>query len=502
MRLFVHHPWLPVVAAGALVALAACGGDEATSAATKAPDTAAADTAADAAAKPGHTSALPSPFVAPSFAAAGWTPQKVLLLDAAVRRRGLQEVRGLIHAHSPYSHDACDNKPFDENGKINVECVEDFRRDLCHVGHNFVFLTDHPGHFKEHEFPDVLHYDPKRGDKLVERDGKTVGSWMACPDGRSVLLMPGTEGGMMPIGLNGHIGDKAARDKWYGGMDVETRKALIAGGARVIAQHTEDWTTEQLQEEGWGGFEMYNLHANMVAQMKAAAQMIPVLLDEKETMNPDLLLLPLLQEDPRYLKTWAELAEAGTRLTSTLGTDCHRNTFNLPLSDNERVDSYRRMMIWFSNHLLIQPGADGSHDDTALKAAVDARRLFGVFEVFGHAEGFDARIETAKGVVEIGGDASLADAPRIVADTPHLAFPEPGVDAPLVRSRVVRAKDGAWTEVASGDGRVEFSPTEPGGYRVEVRLTPKHLRKHLGSKQAFADQEFVWIYANVFTITK
>ena len=122
--------------------------------------------------------------------------------------------------------------------------------------------------------------------------------------------------------------------------------------------------------------------------------------------------------------------------------------------------------------------------------------------MLGHAEGFDARIETKAGVVEVGGEASLKNAPRIVADTPHLAYLEPGADAPVVRSRILQAKGGAWVEIAVGDGQVAFSPTEAGGYRVDVRITPKHLRKHLGSKEAMADQEFVWIYANVFTITQ
>ncbi len=499
-------PALQALAIGLLAALAfaGCGGPEP---ADKAGDAGKADPDADAGAGaplPGYTSALPSPYVQPAWAAEGWRPKRVPLLDSAVRRRGLREVRGLVHAHTAYSHDACDDKPFDEKGVINSPCVEDFRRDLCAVGHDYVFLTDHPTHFRDHPFPDVLLYDKSRGDTLLQRGSVTFGNRMACGDGRSVLLLPGTEGGMMPVGLDGHIQDPELRKKAYGGDDQAARDLLVAQGARILAQHTEDWTAVQLTEPGWSGFEMYNLHANMMAKMKEAALLIPVLIEPSETLEPDLILLALLTLDPRYDKTWAQVARSGVRRVTTMGTDCHRNTFTLLLSDKERVDSYRRMMIWFSNHLLIGPEPDGSYDDRHLEVALDARRLFGVFEVFGHAEGFDARVESGKGanaaVVEIGGEVSAASQPTLLADTPHVAMLPPGAEAPLVRSVVLRADPEGWTEVASGDGRISLPLKEPGAYRVEVRIVPRHLRKLLGSKVALADQEFPWVLANAFYV--
>ena len=503
----------PIVLTAGLLCAVGCGNDKDAAAGSDsaAVDTATAgDAASDAVvAAAGFTSTLPSALATPAWAASGWSPAHVARLDADVRHRGLREVRGLIHAHTAYSHDACDGEPFDKEGKINVACIEDFRRDICTVGHDFVFMTDHPTHFKDHPFPDVLHYNAAAGDKLVERNGKAIANQMACKDGHTVLLIPGTEGGMMAVGLDGHIEDETLRAKTYGGDDLAAREAFIAAGAHVLAQHTEDWTAAQLGEAGWAGFEMYNLHANMMARIKEAGLMVPTMLNEKETMEPDLLLLPLVEEDPRYLKTWAEVAEAGHRRVTTMGTDCHRNTFPLKISDGERVDSYRRMMIWFSNHLLVEAAADGSVDDQALEAALVQRRLFGVFEVFGYAEGFDARIVSAakptdKAVdkaVEIGGEISLAAQPVIIADTPHVAYLPAGAEAPIIRTRIVQAKAGAWVEVASGDGEITFAPTTAGAYRVEVRMTPKHLRVHLGSRSALADKEFLWIYANIFYVT-
>ncbi|MCB9738487.1 MAG: hypothetical protein H6747_04400 [Deltaproteobacteria bacterium] len=493
-----------------VVATAGCGNLSSSAAgagdsATQTGDSTAAtgDGASADVAQPGHTSTLPPPYAAPDWAAQGWSPAKVLRLDGTVRRRGLREVRGLIHAHTAYSHDACDGKPFDKEGKINEPCIEDFRRDLCEVGHDFVFMTDHPTHFKDHPFPDVLHYHKDAGDALVERGGVMLANRMMCKDGHTAMLIPGTEGGMMPVGLDGHIADPTERAKVYGGDDLASREALIAAGAHVLAQHTEDWTAEQLGEKGWAGFEMYNLHANMMAHMNDAAKLFPILLNEDETMHPDLILAALVDEDPRYQETWAKVAEAGHRRVTTMGTDCHRNTFNIELNDGERVDSYRRMMIWFSNHLLIATEADGSYDDRHLEAALQARRLFGVFEVFGYAEGFDARIERdGKAPVEIGGEASLKDAPTIVADTPHVAMLPTDAEAPEIWTRILHAKGGAWVEVGKGDGRVSFKPTEAGGYRVETRIRPKHLRKHFGSLSAKADDDYAWVYANVFYVTE
>ena len=42
----------------------------------------------------------------------------------------------------------------------------------------------------------------------------------------------------------------------------------------------------------------------------------------------------------------------GSAGVTTLGTDAHRNSLNFPWSDGERIDSWRRMNRWFSNHLL------------------------------------------------------------------------------------------------------------------------------------------------------
>ena len=71
------------------------------------------------------------------------------LPDASVMgaRRGLQPARGIVHLHSPYSHDACDNHPRDPStGAVNEPCLQDLRVALCTDRIDFAAMTDHgPG---------------------------------------------------------------------------------------------------------------------------------------------------------------------------------------------------------------------------------------------------------------------------------------------------------------------------------------------------------------------
>lgn len=73
----------------------------------------------------------------------------------------------------------------------------------------------------------------------------------------------------------------------------------------------------------------------------------------------------------------------------------------------------------------------------------------------------------------------------------------PQASAPAIRVHLLRAQEGGAIEVASTEGStLEHVASEPGAYRVEVRMTPEHARPYLGS---FADElirEVVWIYSN------
>jgi hypothetical protein len=225
-------------------------------------------------------------------------------------------------------------------------------------------------------------------------------------------------------------------------------------------------------------------------------------LDMPEVLpHPDLAIMPIFTEDPRYLERWGTVLASGVRRVTTMGTDAHRNTFPEKLPDGERVDSFRRMLQWFSNHLRVQPEADGTWDDRHVKDALAAGRLYGAFEYMGYPEGFDAYVEAAGQVHEIGDEVDLVDAPEIVAVRPGVRGLDPDVEAPEITLHVLRAIDGGFEEVASTDGpQLRMTPREAGAYRVEVRIVPRHLTTWLGAYTDLAAQARPWIYANPFYV--
>ena len=416
-------------------------------------------------------------------------------------------MRGLIHAHSVYSHDACDGEPWDEQtDAINEPCFEDFRRDMCLAAHDFIMLTDHDERFSRTEFPDVLLYRSERGDELVERNGEPVASWAACdptdsPEGAydDLLVLAGTESDTMPVGLEGHVAaTEEARNAIYNDASSESVATLQAHGAVVLAQHTEDWTPEQLRDLGFDGFEMYNLHANTITGAGGVFELLSPTWEPEQLPHPDLVLMNIVNEDARYLDTWADVLADGNKRVTTMGTDCHQNTITTLMQDGERVDSYRRMMIWLSNHLLISPEADGSWDDRHLKEALRNGRLFGVFEVFGYPTGFDFVAFEDGQVREMGSEVSLQSDVMLEAKQPEVRDLDPDFadEQPTIKLRLLRAQPGGWEQLDEVDGDLSYTVTEPGAYRVEARIQPEHLRRSLNDFDHLADAEYVWIYSN------
>jgi hypothetical protein len=174
--------------------------------------------------------------------------------------------------------------------------------------------------------------------------------------------------------------------------------------------------------------------------------------------------------------------------------------------DGQRIDSYQRLMQWFSNHLLVESTDQSDPEAFApaqLHDALKAGRLFGVFEVFGVPEGFDYYAEQNGEIMEIGGEPSLAEGSlslHVVA--PTVARRDPATPTPVIQLRVLRATPAGWEQVAfvagleAGVAPLELDVDEPGAYRAEVRILPKHLAAWLGDYGNLVDESFVWIYAN------
>lgn len=434
-----------------------------------------------------------------------WSPSVTFASIEKPNARGYLDRRGLIHAHSYYSHDACDNEPV-KNGMRDEVCFDDFRRGMCQTKHDFIMLTDHPSDFHLAEFPDSLLYRADRGDELVMRNGRPVASRAGCDDGHTTMILAGSESSVvMPVGLEQHVSDTAAgRDAVYGSQSSDAADTMRANGAVILVAHTEGWTAQQLIDRNIDGFEMYNIHANlMLPQATGTAIRLLFRLGQNDPAlaHPDLALLYLIAEDPRYLTTWGQVLSSGKKIVTTQGTDCHRNSFPVPMQDGERVDSYRRLMLWFSNHILVRPRADGEWDDQELKAALKAGRLYGAFETFGYPKGFDFHAEAGSRVAEMGDDIDLAANPTLKVGMPVVRGLDPSKEPPLLEARILRATSAGFDEVASGDGDIAYTPTITGAYRAEIRIVPTHLREFLnGDADTLLAHDYPWIYSNAIYV--
>jgi hypothetical protein len=439
----------------------------------------------------------PPPTLTPS-----WAPGTVFPAEGE-NGRGLKDVRGLIHAHSHFSHDACDGEPVDEDGVRDPVCLEDFRRGLCQSQHDFVFLTDHGDSFNDTEYPDTLLFSPDRGD-VLENDA--TANRITCDDGHSVVVMAGSENAMMPVGLERHLDDRSL----YSARTPEAAAALHDAGAVILLAHPEEFTTQELIDMPVDGFEMYNLHANTVLGAGFALDLL-VRANDGDTglPHPDLLVLAIWSEDPAYLRRWGNVLASGKKIIGTLGTDCHRNTFRTILSDGERADSYRRMMISFSNHLMADAGADGIVDSADIKDALRKGRLYGAFENMGYPVGFDVVAEKDGQTYELGDEVPVGATIR--ATMPTVRDLNPARQAPKLRLRLLRATDDAdadgFVEVKGSDGDLSATADVAGAYRVEVRMLPLHLRQDLGvddlrilDEVESVSGDYVWIYANPFYV--
>lgn len=426
--------------------------------------------------------------------------------------RGWRLARGVIHSHTPFSHDACDGKVRNEDGTLNRDldaCLQDYRHGLCHTYKDFAFNTDHAEFAALVDFEELLHIQP--GDAPVLKNDAPIANRMACADRDfHPLIMAGGEFGTMPIGLERHIeGTPQERTAAYKEATPERVQSLKDLGAVVIQAHTEEHPPERLAALGLDGFEIYNLHANLDPRIRPdhlgleSMDYLPGLLAfiESKTMAPDLAFLSFWEPNRPALYALDHLLGQGHHLFGTAGTDSHQNVLNMDMIDGERADSFRRMMSWFSNYVL----TDEMSPD-AIKAALRQGRAFVGFDVFGTPVGFDFRAEAGENIAEMGQTISLADAPELILERPSIYGIDGHVELTL---RIIRAhtwqadwKDGGQPDVvAQGPDTLHFSPTEPGAYRAEILVRPTYLTGLLDSTWNYlAEQEFVWIYANAIYI--
>lgn len=465
-------------------------------------------------------------------------------LTFPVTGRGLRPVRGIIHLHSVYSHDACDGKP-QLAGVPNGPCLANLRAGLCATRQDFAFLTDHATLMADSAFADLFLTNPAAGD-LAERAAAdpdpgvdVVGSDLRCADdvaaGHRVHLAVGGENELMPVALRRHLGTTAAErhTAMTAGTPAAVRAFHAAGGAVLVA-HGESRSLEQLTqlaEAGLDGMEVYNLHANIDPKIRgpylgldpvgALAGLAPWLVGRPVSEGgpePDLAFLGFLSPNNNQLTKFDTLLSAGYKLAPVLGSDIHENTLKEPLSDGERGDGYRRLMRWFGNYLLL-PAGEKKLTSGLLREALVAGRSFGVFEIFGPPQGFDFHAATPGASFELGQQAPigarlLISLPRpfpaelrgaepllrlSVRYAPLAAGPGP---SPMLQpgqevlSRTYSADDlAALGPAVSPQVELQTTGRGPGAYRVEVLVVPRHLLHLVGENPALFSHEYPYLYS-------
>ncbi|MCB9548224.1 MAG: hypothetical protein H6706_20595 [Myxococcales bacterium] len=397
--------------------------------------------------------------------------------------------RGLIHMHSVHSHDACDGDP-KPDGQPNAPCLARFRAAICQDRFDFLLLTDHPASFDDVPMEEaLLHAD---GDTWVEGPDGPIANRVACPDGRSVLLAAGSEGDLMPVLFERKPPAGNIRD-----ASPEGVARLREFGALVFQAHTERFAAEELAPLGLDGIEIYNLHANLDprGELQQLPEILPDLVEwigagqQYGGPHPDYSFLAAFRENPRALAAWDGLTQQ-TRILGFAGSDIHENLPPLVRpSDGDRIDSYRRLGSWFSNYILVEAGE--TLEPATVKAALRAGRLFVAFDVWGPPTGFDFHATHPDGrLLEMGAEEAFVRGIRLEVRPPVVP---PGATVDVLLRRVTA--EGAFT-VEQASGPISFEAAAPGVYRVEVRITPGHLRDALGPWADRFLREVTWIYAN------
>ena len=432
-----------------------------------------------------------------------WEPSSVAPIEVHDSVRDQLVIRGIIHLHSVYSHDACDNFPF-INGHPNWICFDQLRESFCATNQQYIMLTDHAEPFSYHEYPGVLLYMEDRGDELIYMGEEPIGNLIHCEDGNDVILMAGNENRLMPVGMERMPeGDGDARRAFLRSSTAETVESMQDDlGATVIVNHAEDWTTEEIRALPVDGLEVYQLHANIGPGGPVAPPIAKLVLDILHYLIPyeaaghsDLVLLTFLMENQIAIDHWDILLDE-RRMVGIAGTDAHRNSLPFPLYDGDRADSYRRMMRWFANYLLVE-----DYTLENIREAIATGRLFSMFQVFGEPIGFDYYADTAKGTHEMGEVLTVADSPTLQVNLPSFWNMDPTLPAPEFTLRIIQSGPTGGTVVAeTTDEDLSYAVTESGAYRAEVKVTPYHLEPFLGDNADRFIKQFPLIYANAIYI--
>lgn len=466
--------------------------------------------------------------------------------------RGFTEVRSIIHLHSGFSHDACD-EAFEKSGETEIPwtCVHRMKAALCLERIAVAFMTDHPAYMRDQPFKDLLYAEPDAGDiVLSDGEGTPWGVSFQCPAGQGldgrVTLVVGFEGThTMPIGLRRHFTDPAVYSTKFSDSTPEddllaVTAAVRAAGGRLTIAHSEepDLSWQTIADHDIVAMELYNFHANFNEVLEkgdlfgALSSMDAFLGTGPEAPSADLVGLVLLGSYPfAALEKWRRVS-ANRGITATAGSDVHENVL-LPtlgpsiildelaldapnvakalevggpimLSDGERIDAYERIFRWVQNRVLIDGDADPL---AAVEAGIDAGRSIVVFELLGNAEGVELFAELADGsFAEMGSTVPLGS--TLWLRSPNA--PVPGRNAAWtdgsageLKSSLIRTAGETSETLLTLDGPGVWRSVvldAPGSYQLEVTLKPRHLAGVLKARADLAEGEYRWVETNAVRV--
>jgi hypothetical protein len=408
---------------------------------------------------------------------------------------GFSVRRAITHLHSPWSHDACDGDPLPD-GLPNAACLADLRAGLCATRVDAAFLSDHPAEAAFQPYADLFLAQP--GDTPWPDAPTQRANQIHCDDGHVVTWFPGIEDETMPLGLDRHVSlDSAVNDATYNAGDAAAVIAETEAGALVFMAHTEQrdygWLAER-QAAGMVGVELFNLHAMFDPDIRAdylgldglgwLADIGPFA-DPSASAEPDLLVLAVLAEQPPSIANWDGLLANGPTV-GIAGTDAHQNVLPTLMRDGERGDSYRRMLRWFSNHLLV-----AGDDPADLEDALAAGRSYVAFEILGTPTGFSFHY----GDVQMGGEGPAGGTLHVACPTLLPGSPR-GPELPEITATVFR--DGQPWQTGCGD----FADVPAGVYRVRIDMVPHQLVPFLGEDPTPWVHGYPWVYGNAIRVTR
>lgn len=421
-------------------------------------------------------------------------------------RKTYPYVRGIVHLHSIYSHDACDGNPRIE-GKKNEPCLQRLRSALCENTIDLVFLTEHRSLMAEGDaFEEMMLY--QQGDQKIMDGSNAIGIQIMCSGGHQVTLFPGAENALMPVALKRHPTPPTGQtlEQLYNDSSPEAIQRFKEAGAAVIANHAEGRTLQYLQQHDLHGLEVYNLHAIIdprirksdlnLPQQQALEAFFPYLNPEQqqEYPHPDFVFLGFHEPLQVILDRWDQVLSQ-KMMYGYGGTDAHENVLKSTLKDGDRADSYGRMMRWFSNHFLVK-------DTTwqAYREALFAGRSLVVFEILGTPEIFAFYGTTTDGKRVEMGETTTQPLKTLRVEVRHPYFQaEVSVESEI---RLIRIQDGKSQEIRRVNNTLILDQPEPGTYRVEVWITPKHLQHLLTPSTLGWIKSFPWIYSNPIRVVK